>query len=224
MRNQDYNKQKLFFERFIENSDLKDFNKMKKLSDYNNYYYPESPKKKFNVKNLFHSYEFEHPSYEIIYKSIKNNSNIPDNNDYLKENDIQKSYTPNEINNYKLDIRNVFYDPEYKSKCLKVNNNWVNIKYNMLKCNMAKRRGVPFNDLKMNKIDKNVKKKNTMEINGGMIINSGFNPPRYDYYNKKIKNDSMNRNSDYIKRKYSGKLNNKNELLYNNNDYFIFSN
>ena len=57
MRNEDYDKKKLLFERFIQNSNLKDFDKMKKLSA-NNYNYINSNKRKFDVKNLFHSYKY----------------------------------------------------------------------------------------------------------------------------------------------------------------------
>ena len=57
MRNEDYDRQKLLLERFIKNSNLKDFDKMKKLSA-NNYNYINSNKRKFDVKNLFHSYKY----------------------------------------------------------------------------------------------------------------------------------------------------------------------
>ena len=45
MKYEDYDKQKMLFERFIQNSNLKDFDKMKKLSENNNYHYSKSKKK-----------------------------------------------------------------------------------------------------------------------------------------------------------------------------------
>ena len=67
MRNEDYDKQKKLFERFIENSNIKDFDKMKKLSETNNYQKSYSNRRKFNSKNLFHSFKHDRPSY-VIYK------------------------------------------------------------------------------------------------------------------------------------------------------------
>ena len=231
MRNEDYDTQKKLFERFIENSNLKDFDKMKQLSDNNhnynqNYNNNISNNKNFNVKNLFHSYKYEHPSYEI-FKKIKNNNYFDDKTN-ANLNDIRNSYTPNEINNFKIDFNKIYIDPEFRNKCLKGNYKWGNMRFNMQKINMAKRRGVSFEDLKMNKIDKNLKKKSTMEINGRMIIDN-INPHiKSDFnnksqtdgvkeYNKKMIIDIINKNSDFIKRKYSGKINGKSVNRYQNN-------
>ena len=217
MRNEDYDKQKKLFERFIENSNIKDFDKMKKLSETNNYQKSYSNRRKFNSKNLFHSFKHDRPSY-VIYKKIKNN-NSNSNDDYFNgnDNDIRESYTPHEINNYKLDYRNIIFDPQYKNKCLKGNYKWGNMKFNQQKLNMAKRRGVSLEDFKMHKIDKNLKKKNTMEINGRLIIGNNNNIPNNNRNqtenskeNKKMIIDSINKkNSDFIKRKYSGQINGK---------------
>ena len=224
MRNEDYDTQKKLFERFIENSNLKDFDKMKKLSD-NNYNYNHF-NKNFDVKNLFHSYKYENPSYEI-FKKIKNINSF-DNNSNENFIDLRNSYTPIEINNFKIDFRKIYIDPEYKNKCLKGNYKWGNMKFNLQKINMAKRRGISFEDLKMNKIDKNLKKMNTMEINGRMIIQNNNHHINKEYnnvnqndnikeYNKKLIIDTINKNSEFIKRKYSGKLNNKSFNRYQNN-------
>ena len=224
MRNEDYDTQKKLFERFIENSNLKDFDKIKKLSD-NNYNYNHF-NKNFDVKNLFHSYKYENPSYEI-FKKIKNINSF-DNNSNENFIDLRNSYTPIEINNFKIDFRKIYIDPEYKNKCLKGNYKWGNMKFNLQKINMAKRRGISFEDLKMNKIDKNLKKMNTMEINGRMIIQNNNHHINKEYnnvnqndnikeYNKKLIIDTINKNSEFIKRKYSGKLNNKSFIRYQNN-------
>ena len=233
MKYENYDEQKILYERFIKNSNLKDFDKIKKLSDNTNHNYSYSNKKKFNVKNLFHSYKFDDSSYEI-FKKLKTKAN----NDYFNDNDIRESYTPNEINNFKLDFKNVIYDPQYKNKCLKGNYKWGNMKFNMQKQNMAKRRGISFEELKMHKIDRAANKKNTMEINGKMIIGGGTNHDNNLYnhkninktenpieYNKKMIIDTMNKNSDFIKRKYSGKINVRalnNQHSNSSNDNAIF--
>ena len=58
MKNEDYDRQKLLVERFIEQSNLKDFDRLKKLSDPNNSKYEKYRNKKFNAKKLFHSFKF----------------------------------------------------------------------------------------------------------------------------------------------------------------------
>ena len=229
MRNEDYDRQKLLYERFIQKSNLKDFDKMKKLSDINNNNYKITDKRNFNLKNLFHSYRYENPSYEIYnkIKHMKSNDYISNNENNDDINDLRNSYTPNELSNFKLDYKNIIYDPEYKNKCLKGNYKWGNMKFNMQKLNMAKRRGISVEDFKLNKIDKKLNKKNTMEINGKLIINKGtdeFNniniTENNREYNKKSIIDTINKNNDFIKRKYSGKNNGKNFNKYHN-DYNI---
>ena len=85
MKYEDYDKQKMLFERFIQNSNLKDFDKMKKLSENNNFHYSKSEKKKFNVRKLFHSYKYKNPAYGI-YNRININHD-KHKNDY-DDNDI----------------------------------------------------------------------------------------------------------------------------------------
>ena len=232
MRNEDYDQQKILYERFIENSNLKDFDKMKKLSD-NNYFYSNLNKKQFNIKNLFHGYLYNHPLYEIFNK-LKINKK--DNFSSANVNDLKDSFTPNEINDYKLDFNNIIYDPDYKNKCLKGNCQWGKMKFNMQKLNMAKRRGISFEDFKIHKIDKNLNKLNKMEINGRFIIGNIYNNSYKNInkteinkeYNKNIIMDIINKNSDFIKRKYSGKNNAKsfnNRYILNENkiyDLIIF--
>ena len=99
------------------------------------------------------------------------------------------------------------------------------MKFNMQKLNMAKRRGISLEEVKLNKINNNLNKKNTMEINGQMIID-GLNDeyPKKSLteinkeYNKKSIISTMNKNSDFIKRKYYGKNNNKSFNRYQNDN------
>lgn len=240
MKYEDYEQQKMLYERFIQNSNLKDFEKMKKLTESNNYNYSSSKtdKRKFNANKLFHSFKYKNPSYDI-YRRIKSNNDDNDNDDVfnLNDNNNRGSFTPSEINNYKIDFRNIIYDPQYKDKCLKGNYKWGNMKFNQLKLNMAKRKGVSFEDFKMPKIDKNLNKMNRMEINGRLIIGNDINSNNINKiynnimvndtennleYKKKMINNIMNKNSDYIKKKYSGKINqeNNNNISNNQNNYY----
>ena len=227
MKYEDYDKQKMLFERFIQNSNLKDLDKMKKLSENNNYHYSKSEKKKFNVRKLFHSYKYNNPAYGIYKRINKNNDNYK--NDY-NDNDIGtgKNNLPSEINDYKLDFRNIIIDPEYKDKCLKGNYKWGNMKFNMLKMNMAKRRGVSIENFKMPKYDNNKNKMKRMEMNGRLVIDNIIDNNNIANHrteankesNTRMITDIFNNNNDFINRNFKEKINNENyNNYYSNNIY-----
>ena len=225
MKYEDYDKQKMLFERFIQNSNLKDFDKMKKLSENNNFHYSKSEKKKFNVRKLFHSYKYKNPAYGI-YNRININHD-KHKNDY-DDNDIGYNNIQNEINDYKLDFRNIIIDPEYKDKCLKGNYKWGNMKFNMLKMNMAKRRGVSIENFKIPKYDNNKNKMKRMEMNGRLVIDNimdnnniiNHRTEANNESNAKMIADIMDNNNDFFNRNFKDKINNENyNNYYSNNIY-----
>ena len=223
MKYEDYDKQKMLFERFIQNSNLKDFDKMKKLSENNNY--SKSEKKKFNVRKLFHSYKYKNPAYGIYNRININHNNHKNDYDDI---DIGKNNIQNEINDYKLDFRNIIIDPEYKDKCLKGNYKWGNMKFNMLKMNMAKRRGVSFENFKIPKYDNNKNKMKRMEMNGRLVIDNimdnnniiNHRTEANNESNTKMITDIMDNNNDFFNRNLKDKTNNENyNNYYSNNIY-----
>jgi len=227
MKYEDYDKQKMLFERFIENSNLKDFDKMKKLSEKDSYHYSNS-EKKFNMRKLFRSYKYNNPAYGIYNRINKNHDNYKND---IHDIDNDKNNIQSEINDYKLDFRNIIIDPEYKNKCLKGNYKWGNMKFNMLKMNMAKRRGVSIQNFKIPKYDNNKNKMKRMEINGRLVMDNIIDNNNIINHRTEVNNepnarmitDIMNHkynNNDFIYRNIKEKINNENyNNYYSNNIY-----
>ena len=110
------------------------------------------------------------------------------------------TFKKDEISNFRLDLHNFIRDPEYKNKCMKGNYKWATLKYQQMKVNLAKRRGIPVEDLKMPKIWTN-KKKINLEMNGNVIKRNDNNLKKYDSAN--IKENTKN---NYSVNKYTKAL------------------
>ena len=74
-----------------------------------------------------------------------------------------------EISNFKLDFHNVLQDPEYRDKCMKGNYKWASMKFQQIKSNLAKRKGISIENFQMPKIYS--KKSFNMEMNAKLILN-----------------------------------------------------
>ena len=206
MKNEDYDKQTQLLNIFLQNSDIKTFNKMINVrpNDYNNIT-PEN--KRYNSFNQRQYYIHKHNPFASniynkisnsinskIYKSITNNEN--------EYNDEHNLVTPDEIGDYKLNFHDIIQDPEYKNKCMKGNYKWGSMKLMQIKSNLAKRKGLNIDEVKLPKIAsfKEKGKMNRMILNGKMIINEGV----------KTESDDVNNNNIYkrnmIVKKYSGKI------------------
>ena len=74
---------------------------------------------------------------------------------YNNNNDLfsyhNHDYKDNQINDFKIDFHNIIQDPQYKDKSMKGNYKWGQMKFNLLKLNLAKRRGVSIENLHMQK-------------------------------------------------------------------------
>ena len=206
MKNEDYDKQTQLLNIFLQNSDIKTFNKMINVrpNDYNNI---TSENKRYNSFNQRQYYIHKHNPFASniynkisnsinskIYKSITNNEN--------EYNDEHNLVTPDEIGDYKLNFHDIIQDPEYKNKCMKGNYKWGSMKLMQIKSNLAKRKGLNIDEVKLPKIAsfKEKGKMNRMILNGKMIINEGV----------KTESDDVNNNNIYkrnmIVKKYSGKI------------------
>ena len=139
-----------------------------------------------SMKNPAHYYDYFH------FKQQNYNNN--------NDNDLF-NYKDNQINNFKLDFHNILQDPEYKDKSMKGNYKWGNMKFQMIKLNLAKRRGISIDNFQMPKVKE--RKRNNMEINGQFVIN---NNPLAQSLNYGRKNNMMS-NSIKIK---MGKINQEN--------------
>ena len=174
-------------EKFILNGDKTAFKKMLNMNLTNN----NSNKLEKQRENLIKKQNF--------LKSMRNQkpSYFYNNNFHLNPFGNNYYQSSKEINNFKLDFHNILQDPEYKNKCMKGNYKWANMKFQMMKANLAKRRGIPLEELKMPKIW-GKKRSSNMEMNGNFVMN------RKDYFGKC---NSMN--------KIYKKENNKNNYTLN---------
>ena len=73
-------------------------------------------------------------------------------NDNYYNNNYNNNFKQGDISNFKLDMHNFIRDPEYQNKCMRGNYKWANLKFQQMKVNLAKRKGIPVEDLKMPKI------------------------------------------------------------------------
>ena len=176
-------------EKFILNGDKTAFRKMlnMNLTSVNN---NKAAKQKENIlkKNQFmKSLKQKKPSpfyYNNFHMNHFNNNNFD-------------TYKPGDINTFKLDLHNILQDPEYKDKCMKGNYKWGNMRFQMMKANLAKRKGISVDELKMPKIW-GKKKSSNMEMNGNYIMqNKDNNRSSFGKYtfNKKINKNEDNKNN-----------------------------
>jgi len=200
-------------EKFISKGDKTAFKKMLNMNLTNNNNKLEKQKENMIKKQQFmNSMKSKKPSY--YYNNLHLN-HFGDN---------YKAFNPNEINSFKLDFHNILQDPEYKDKCMKGNYKWGSMKFQMMKANLAKRKGIPIDELKMPKIWTK-KKSSNMELNGNYIMNNNISYKKYNSMNPNINLKEDNKNgysmnkfrkmpyinqkiNDTFKRQYSQRIHN----------------
>ena len=105
--------------------------------------------------------------YDYFHMRQQPHNHSNNNNDDLFS---YNNYKENQINNFKLDFHNVLQDPQYKDKCMKGNYKWGSMKFQMIKLNLAKRRGVSIDNLQMPKVAE--RRRTQMEMNGQFVMNN----------------------------------------------------
>ena len=100
-------------------------------------------------------------------------------NDNYYINNYNNNFKQGDISNFKLDMHNFIRDPEYQNKCMRGNYKWANLKFQQMKVNLAKRKGIPVEDLKMPKIWTK-KKSINMEMNGNNIKRNNNSLKKYE--------------------------------------------
>ena len=138
--------------------------------------------------------------YDRYHMKQYNNTNT--NDDLFGYNN---AYKENQINSFKLNFNNIIQDPEYKDKCMKGNYKWGSMKFQMIKLNLAKRRGVSIDNLQMPKVAE--RKRNSMGINGQFVIN---NNPLTQSLNLGKNNNVIGINNNL--RNKMGKINQENKI------------
>ena len=172
-----YEKQTKLLEKFLSKNDKIAFMKMLNMNVNPNVDKEKEQKKR---PEFMKSMKNKHPSHYYDYFHMRQPTyNSTNDNDIFNHN---HNYRENEINNFKIDFHNIIQDPQYRDKSMKGNYKWGSMKFNMIKLNLAKRRGIPIENFQMRKIAG--RSASQMEKNGQFVMNN--NPltlsKRYEKY------------------------------------------
>ena len=186
-----YDRQTELLEKFLSKNDKSAFQKILNMNITSNAE-KENKKEKFrNRSNLLKSMKTKPSSYYYEHFHINNPqsnyNNINPNNSDLYNFNYNNNFKDNQISSFKLDFNNILQDPEYKDKCWRGNNKWGSMKFQMIKLNLAKRKGVSIDNFQMPKLPE--RKSSQMEMNGHLVINSN---PLINSVELKRKNTSNN--------------------------------
>ena len=185
----DYDIHSSLVEKFITKCDKNAFRKMLNMNLNSATAKQEKQKENFLKRQQFlKSMRTKAPQHS--YFNIENH--------YFKN---YNTYKKDEISNFRLDLHNFIRDPEYQNKCMKGNYKWATLRFQQMKVNLAKRKGIPVEDLKMPKIWTN-KKHFNMEMNGNEIKKSNTyeNNSFKKNYNTSTKETAK---SNYLYNKYN---------------------
>jgi hypothetical protein len=185
-----YDRQTELLEKFLSKNDKSAFQKILNMNITSNAE-RENKKEKFrNRSNLLKSMKTKPSSYYYEHFHMNNpqsNYNISPNNSDLYNFNYNNNFKDNQISSFKLDFNNILQDPEYKDKCWRGNNKWGSMKFQMIKLNLAKRKGVSIDNFQMPKLPE--RRSSQMEMNGHLVINSN---PLINSVELKRKNTSNN--------------------------------
>ena len=166
-----YDRQTELLEQFLSKNDKSAFQKMLNMNVLSS---SEKEKDKFRRQsNLLKSMKAK-PSIHY-YEHFNMNRNQPNynynvNNTELFNINYNNNFQDNQISNFKLDFHNILQDPDYKDKCMKGNYKWGSMKFQQIKLNLAKRRGISIDNLQMPKLSE--RRKNNMEMNGHLVMDN----------------------------------------------------
>ena len=166
-----YDRQTELLEKFLTKNDRSAFQKILNMNILSNSD-KEKERSKFRNKSLFLKSTKTKPS-PYYYEHFHMNNGQPNYNLNGNNNDLynyNNNYKDNQISSFKLDFHNILQDPDYKDKCMKGNYKWASMKFQMMKYNLAKRKGIPLDNFEMPKITD--RKKNQMEMNGHLIMSN----------------------------------------------------
>ena len=162
-----YERQTELLEKFLSKNDKNAFMKMLNMNVN-----PNADKEKENNQkrrpDFMKSMKNKSPTHIYDRYHMRQYNNTNNNDDLFSHNN--NHYKENQINNFKINFNNILQDPEYKDKCMKGNYKWGSMKFQMIKLNLAKRRGVSVDNLQMPKVAD--RKRNQMEMNGQFIMDN----------------------------------------------------
>ena len=112
-------------------------------------------------------------------------------NNIISKNSLTQN---NQLDTFKLNRYSIFNDPELKEKSMKGNYKWASMKFDIMKMNWAKRKGISYEKFQVPKKE-NYIKRDSVKIDGG-IINGNNN---YDDFDNPTPEDIMlSKNSEII--------------------------
>ena len=191
-----YERQSELLEQFLSKNDKGAFTKMLNMNINSNSDKEKEHKKRpdfmKSMKNKSPARYYDY--FHMRQPSYNNNNDLFSNHNH--------DYKDNQINDFKIDFHNVIQDPEYKDKSMKGNYKWGSMKFNMIKLNLAKRRGVSIDNLHMPKIAE--RRSSHMEMNGQLVMD---NNPLAQSMNNERRIPGGIRNSLKVKMGMIGKLN-----------------
>ena len=152
--------QKQLLENFISNNNISAF---KKMLSYNPSKEKKQEQKKTQIK----------PIEKLRSNTLKQSNKY---NNIISKNSLTQN---NQLDTFKLNRYSVFSDPELKEKSMKGNYKWASMKFDIMKMNWAKRKGIAYDKFQVPKKE-NYIKRDSVKIDGGIINgNSNF----YDFDN-----------------------------------------
>ena len=198
-----YERQTELLEKFLKKNDKIAFMKMLNMNVNPNVDKEKEQKKR---PEFLKSMKNKRPQHYYDYFHMRQPTyNSTNDNDIFSHN---HNYRENEINNFKIDFHNIIQDPQYRDKSMKGNYKWGTMKFNMIKLNLAKRKGIPIENFQMRKIGG--RSASQMEKNGQFVMNN--NPlklnkkyEKYENFEKRIPGGI--RNSLKVKMGMAGKIN-----------------
>ena len=167
-----YDRQTELLEKFLSKNDRSAFQKILNMNIISN---SDKEKEKGRFRNKSHLLKSMKTKPSPYYDHFHMNNGQPNYNLYVNNTELynynyNNNYKDNQVSSFKLDFHNILQDPDYKDKCMKGNYKWGSMKFQMIKLNLAKRRGVSIDNLEMPKITE--RKRNHMEMNGHLIMDN----------------------------------------------------
>ena len=167
-----YDRQTELLEKFLSKNDRSAFQKILNMNILSN---SDKEKEKGRFRNKSHLLKSMKTKPSPYYDHFHMNNGQPNYNLYVNNTELynynyNNNYKDNQVSSFKLDFHNILQDPDYKDKCMKGNYKWGSMKFQMIKLNLAKRRGVSIDNLEMPKITE--RKRNHMEMNGHLIMDN----------------------------------------------------
>ena len=190
-----YERETELLEQFLSKNDKGAFMKMLNMNINSS---SDKEKEQKRHPNFMKSMKNKSPQRYYDYFHMKQPSY--NNNDLFSYHN--HDYKDNQINDFKIDFHNIIQDPQYKDKSMKGNYKWGSMKFNMIKLNLAKRRGVSIENLHMPKIAG--RRSSQMEMNGQLVMD---NNPLAQSMNYERRIPGGIRNSLKVKMGMVGKLN-----------------